>query len=571
MITHIRSHIGKYILILSGAISWLIPMVKSGMPIAGGIGYWGPNGHDGIWHIALIESLSRGSFDMPTFAGVQLQNYHIGFDLFVAVLHIITRIPVSLLYFQVIPICLAFGIGMLVWHVVYEWKNSKQAAWWSTFFVYFGGSFGWIVTLARGQGVSGESMFWSQQGVSTLINPPFAFSLIFLLSGIFCLLRMQKTKKQLMYTLLAIACFGVLIEIKAYAGVLALGSLFVIGIWNFLRHKKSNVAVIFVGSMIVSVLLFIPLNHSSSSLIVFQPGWFLETMLALSDRFSWPKLYEALMNWRSGQVYAKAVIGYLVALVIFLAGNFGLRIIGLVELKNFYKSRNVDVIHLFMLSVLGGGILAPLLFVQQGTAWNTIQFLYYSLFIASLYAGMGFASYISTVRRPNVRITLSIIVVLLTLPTTLSTLHQVYVPNRPPAMLSNAELEALAFLKKQDQGTVLTYPFDKAKADAAVVNPPRPLYLYESTAYVAAFSGKPVFLEDEVNLTIMSYPWKDRRALVDSFYKSGDHSYTKEFLKTNKIRYIYWIQPQQAVLGDKQLELTNIFENKEVVIYKTKY
>src|SRR3990172_3661184 len=83
-----------------------------------------------------------------------------------------------------------------------------------------------------------------------------------------------------------------------------------------------------------------------------------------------------------------------------------------------------------------------------------------------------------------------------------------YLPARPPAMISNEELEALKFLSTQPMGVVLTYPFDKFKAKEAEANPPRPLYLYESTAYVSSFAKKPVFLEDEVNLDITGYAWR---------------------------------------------------------------
>ena len=45
-------------------------------------------------------------------------------------------------------------------------------------FVYFSSGFGFVVTAIRDGQFTGESMFWSQQSVSTLVNPPFALSLI---------------------------------------------------------------------------------------------------------------------------------------------------------------------------------------------------------------------------------------------------------------------------------------------------------------------------------------------------------------------------------------------------------
>lgn len=158
-------------------------------------------------------------------------------------------------------------------------------------------------------------------------------------------------------------------------------------------------------------------------------------------------------------------------------------------------------------------------------------------------------------------------ILVLTLPTTMATLKH-YLPARPPAKISHEELEALSFLSEQSVGIVLTYPFDKIAAEEARSNPPRPLYLYESTAYVSAFGNKPVYLEDEVNLNITGYNWRQRRQEVESFLSSLDHEEAWLFLREHNIAYVYWIKGQRAKLGEGQLEITSIFENSEVNIYK---
>src|SRR3989339_1589699 len=176
-------------LIIMGSVSWSLVMVKSGLGYDYGLGFWGPNGHDGVWHMALVSSLARGSLDMPVFAGEALQNYHLGFSFVLAFLHKITTISVGTLYFQILPPILALLLGLLVYKFVMVWRLSKSEALWSTFFVYFGGSFGWLVELLRTGRLGGESLFWSQQAVSTLINPPFALSLVIVLLGLIVISR----------------------------------------------------------------------------------------------------------------------------------------------------------------------------------------------------------------------------------------------------------------------------------------------------------------------------------------------------------------------------------------------
>lgn len=533
-------------------------MVKSGLNYPFGIGFWGPNGHDGVWHISLIESLARGSLDMPTFAGERLKNYHIGFDLLVALINKVTTIPVSVLYFQILPPIMAILIGLLVYKLVLLWTKSEAASLWSTFFVYFGGSFGYVLG-------KGESAFWSQQSISSLINPPFALSLIVLLLGLISLI-----KKKYIW---AVILFGILIEVKAYAGILTLGSLLVISVWKIIREKKFDYLFLSFGALVISILLFIPLNGSSGSLLVFQPFWFLESMMGLSDRIGWDKFYSAMTNYKTGGVW-KWIPAYGLAFVIFNIGNLGTRMIKdiwiLKKLKNIWQ---IDYITLFSFSIIAAGILIPTVFLQQGTPWNTIQFFYYSIFFSSILAGVSVADILMN-RSKNLRIALSILIVLLTIPTTILTLKDVYIPSRPPAMISTHEVEALNFLSKQEYGIVMTYPFDSAKAKEAIANPPRPLGLYDSTAYVSAYSNKPSYLEDEVNLDITGYNWKERRQNIIDFINETNVDTAKQFLKSNNIKYLYFAKRmnplfgEELKLGSEQLGIIKVFSNSEVNIIK---
>lgn len=550
---------GKAILIIViGSISWSLTMVKSGLVYPFGLGFWGPNGHDGIWHIALANSLAKGGFNIPTFAGERIKNYHIGFDLVLGFLSKLTSFSTATLYFQIIPPIIAVAIGLVVYKLMITWTGSKVATLWSLFFVYFGGSLAWILG-------KGESAFWSQQAISTLINPPFAVSLLILSGALLLLLK----KKYFWATLL----FGILIEIKAYAGVLALGSLVVISLWRILKERKFDYLLVFFFSSIISLILFLPLNNGSSNLFIFQPFWFLETMMGLSDRLGWDKFYSAMTNYRSGLSW-KFAPAYFLAFLIFAVGNLGTRM--LKDAWIFRKLRNissVDYISLFSFSMIGAGILIPTLFLQKGTPWNTIQFFYYSVFFSSILAGVGMAHILKNKSKTFITL-FSTIIVLLTLPTTAITLKDVYLPGRPPAMISNEEIEALDFLAKQPDGIVLTYPFDSAKAREAINNPPRPLYFYESTAYVSAYGHKDIYLEDEVNLDITGYDWRKRRAKVSDFINELDINKAKVFLKENDIKYLYLVKGTSPLVGEylrlggSQLSISQIFSNAAVKIYE---
>ena len=63
----------------------IIPVIRSGLNYDFGIGFWGPNGHDGVWHLSLINNLYNPfKIDMPIFAGETLKNYHPFFNILIA-------------------------------------------------------------------------------------------------------------------------------------------------------------------------------------------------------------------------------------------------------------------------------------------------------------------------------------------------------------------------------------------------------------------------------------------------------------------------------------------------------
>ena len=465
---------GVKLLIILGSLIWSLTMIKSGWIYDYGMGFWGPNGHDGVWHIALANGLARSSLEMPIFAGEQIKNYHIGFDLFLAALHKITTIPTHNLYFQILPPLFALTIGILVWKLT----NS----FWSVFFIYFGGNWAWILG-------KGESTLWAQQAISTLINPPFALSLILLFAGMLCL----KHKKDFW----AVIFFSLLPQVKIYGGILALAALLI--------NKNYKV---FIFSVILSALLFLPLNTGAQKLIEWRPGWFLETLFA-PDRLDWPKFFSALNTYRSGSILIKGMLAYTVALTIFLVGNFGTRLIGL------FKANDR-----FSLTIIILGIIFPMLFVQKGTTWNTIQFFYYSQVFLGLSAGLVMTKWPKW---------LNILIMLVTIPTTIDTMKH-YLPSRPPAMVSKSELVSLENLKKLPMGIVLTRPVTKSAGLE-----PRPLYIYESTAYVSAFTNKPVYMEDEVNLNITGFDWQERRQEMSDYFTQP----TLDFLIKHNIKYVY--------------------------------
>jgi hypothetical protein len=557
------------LLLLFGIVVWSVTMVKSGIVYGFGMGFWGPNGHDGIWHVAVINSLSKGIFSMPVFAGENIKNYHIGFDLLLSGIHRITNIPVIALYFQIIPPIFAALIGFLVYRFVLLWKGSSRQAIWATFFVYFSGSLGWVVTFIKDGTFAGESLFWAQQSLSTLINPPFALSLIFIFLGLIFLEKYLKSGSN-KFALYAIIVFSLTIQVKVYAGVLIIAGLFFAGVTDLLIRRNLKFLYIFLATLVLSVFAILPTYDFGTKSLVFAPFWFLESMVASPDRFYWPKMATALINYKLSGNIIKAILAYSFTFFIFLLGNLGVRIIAVPWIsKGLRNFRKLGIIEIILISTIFVGILIPLCFVQAGNPWNSIQFFYYSLVFLSVLSGVSVGEYFERIRKENKSSeneysakvwTATAVLLILIIPTLVSTLRN-YLPSRPPAKISIEELQALKFLKDMPDGVVLTQLYDRELADKAIANPPRPLYLYESTAYVAALSGKQTFLEDEVNLEITGYDWKRRRE--DIIRNFGDTTY----LKNLGITYIY-IPDEESFKYKDEMKSINIYNKDNIAIYK---
>ncbi len=564
---HRRVDLRAALLILIGTATQSAVMIKSGISYKYGMGFWGPNAHDGLWHISLINQLAKFNFTHPSFAGNLIQNYHFGFDLLAALLYQLTRIPIPILYFQILPPLLSLGVGLLMYRLVIQLTANQKTGLWAIFFCYFGGSFGYLVNLIKGHGLGGESAFWSIQSISFPVNPPFMLSLVFLFLGFNQLLKLFKKNTATNFWTTAFI-FGLLPIIKVYGGVIILVSLFIFGLLRFLVYRDFAVLKLFLAIFIISMFTFLPLNRNAGGLIKIEPLWFPRTMMEFRDRVGWERFASARQNYMNSRNLAKWIPAELFALTVFLIGNLGTRTIGFVVLlrKNkYFPSNETESASSWILQILTISlfisVIPTLIFVQRGNPWNTIQFFYYTEIIAGIFAAI-FISRLS----PGISVVLRTSIVLLTIPSTLGTLPN-YLPNRPPAAIPSSELKALNFLKKQPPGVVLTYPFKKE--DFQRFTEPRPVFAYETTAYVSAISSHQTFIEDEINLEISSYPWRERREQVEKFLSDPDNKHASSFLKRNNIKYLYLLEGQNFSFGPSQTGLTEIYDDPHVVsVYK---
>jgi len=563
-----------FLIMFFGMITQSLTTIKSGLLYSYGMGFWGSNGHDGVWHLALINSLARHlnfSTDLfsllqnPILAHFNLKNYHFLFDLSVALIHKITHLSTLNLYFQIFPIVCSGFLGILTFLLIKKLTKNNLAACLSVFFAFFGGNFGWLVTLLRHQGLGGESMFWANQSISFPLNLQFFLSLILMIYGFYLYLNyLEKTSRKKFYLLIFV--FGLIIGIKAYGGIIILFGLGTTTFWELITKKKTKTLKIFLGSLVISLLVFLPNNWASSSLFVFSPLWLPRVMIDAPDRVGWLRLAQARQAYFATGLWLKWLLAEGLALGIFFIGNLGTRIIGLRKLFHWLRNwRGISSFQVLFLACFLLSGLIPLLFIQKGNPWNSIQFFYYFQFLFGLLAGLGLGEFLSK-KKTWLKIFFIFFVLLLTLPTTIGDLKN-YLGYQSPAKIDFRELEALSFLKEQPTGIVMTYPHNyQAREKTKEVS--KPLYIYETTAYVSAFANQQTFLEDEMTLEIMGVDWRSRRIKIEEFFKTKNIQQAKKFLEENEIKYLYLVGDQKFEGSDSQIGLEKIFENGEVRIFQ---
>lgn len=543
-----------------GTIFQQMPTFKNGLNYPYGLGFWGPNTHDGIWHVSLINQLVKDVPPQnPIFAGEILKNYHYFYDLLIAATSYISAVPILDLTFRFYPLIfsLSLGIGsyfLIKSFVKEESKEGKLAILLSLYLVYFAGSFGWIVEYIKQGHLGGESAFWANQSISFNLNPPSAISLIIVIAIISTLPNIKSKLSILVLTILS----GALISFKAYAAILILLSFLMVGV-----IKRSPLyLLVFITATFFASILFLSNFTTDKKLILFSPFWLIHTMIDSPDRVGWARLSLARTVGLETGNWFKFFSAEVISLIIFILGNLGTRLfalLSLIKIKEILK--NLQYLFIFLFSTLA--LIIPILFIQSGNPWNTIQFIYYFIYISAILGGYVFAKII--LKLPKIlALLLATIFICLTPINSWATANG-YLSYQPHSHISNEEFKALKFLKNQKEGVVLTHPYDPRIKN--MLAEPWPQLAYDSTAYVSALSGKSVFIEDEPQNQILLTDYKKRITQAKDFFE-GSHIGGSEFLRDNNIRYIYLPRIFKISLDTNKLNLNQIYGNDEILIYQ---
>jgi len=386
------THWPLWLLMLAGMIAQARFTVLTGWQGSEGVSLLAWHACDAPWHIFNLYQLAhRFPPEMPGFAGQTLQNYHMFSDLlWGAILRLVPVDPWHC-YFRIAPLFYSGLLSLTTFVTARRWSGKIPVAYLAVAITLFCTNFGYVMPLLFGAHnyFIWDSIFWVQPPMSMIFNPGVSSSFALFMMGLWALIQWTRRKNAGGFLVLLTLYWGVLPGFKVYPGVLVVAALLVSGgiLLCFQRNYKQLVAL--AALLPLCLFVFLPFNLNAPSLIRFLPGFNLGTMLVAPDRMALMTSTELKVLFVQKPWLVFMIMAGLALL--FLIGNLGVRVIGLLSLvRTLLTPRRADPVLMFIAVVICGAFAAPLLFVQQGVPWNTIQFFYYAVLISALPAAEQF-------------------------------------------------------------------------------------------------------------------------------------------------------------------------------------
>ncbi|MBI2018508.1 hypothetical protein HYS96_02265 [Candidatus Daviesbacteria bacterium] len=568
------------ILIVLGILTQGFINFPSGYLYKDGLQFWSSQGHDGLWHVASMEVIKKSIPPQnPVFSGEPLYNYHYLVDgLMGEFARIFPFFSTLDLYFRFFPVIFSLLIGISVFAFVRRWQENLKIGYLALFFTYFVGSFGYVVTFIRSGNIfGGETIFWAAQQNTLLGNPPHAIS-HGLLAAFFLSFLFYLKERKTIWVVVSFLIGSTLAGFKVSGGFVMLMGLGAAALIDFINKRKFlSLLLPFLLGM-SNFLTFKWMTSNGSSFLMFLPWWFVRTMIV--DKLGWMDLelrrqhYLSKGTWNA---YLRVLQLELIALAIFILGNLGMRFLGIIEvIRKFILRQGTflkDPIEVMLIVTMLTGLIMPMLFVQKGLIYNNIQFMQYFLFIFGFYGAISTYKVLNYFKNKVIKLIVIGLIIVFSIPTVIGNLVELYGPGRAPlAKITNSDLEALQYLKQNSKkdAVILTVPYNPFLRDK-FTNQPWPIYAWYDTPYVSAITGRFSYLASE-HVRLLFYPSTEERIKNKiKFFEQSDFSWNRQFLKNERISYIYAAQDELIKPLDIQKNNLEIFfENNEIIIFKVK-
>lgn len=551
-----KKHLKPFLIIVSLAIIFSLSMVVTGV-YGNGISLR----RDDLWHLALINEL-KAHFppDNPGFAGIPLRGYHYFYNFLLAEISRVFRLSPLSLYFHYFPLLTAFLWGLGVYSLMMLWSKKQSVSLWAVFMTFFGGSLAFILRLRGHMGLSLDDAFGITQPSSSLVNPPFAISIVIIITGLFSLYQYLNARKN-NWLIPLILCGGMITMFKVYAGMIFLGGLAILVLIEALQKKWTLLAALAAMGFIFLGTYWILADHSAS--LIFQPLWPPRKMLL--DNLTWYGYEEKRYTYSRLSVVRGLIKIELYGLFVFIIGSLGTRVLGLLtgSLSWLKKRKLPSLFSLTIFMMLLISILTPLFFIQTGKVFEMIQMAWYFLFFSSLLASFGLADLFSFQKNRFFKFLFLAIFLLATLPSAWEKYSGYFKLAKSRTSLSSPYFEAMRFLESQGayDATVLEIPSEYINPSKEDI---RKWYRGSSPAIVGFANKRAYFNSEFIDFTNLDVDI--RINFLEKILLCNNTAEVKNELLENKISFIYSPYPLSCFETIKEIQ--PIYQNQKITIYQ---
>ncbi|HCS78992.1 TPA: hypothetical protein DIV55_04595 [Patescibacteria group bacterium] len=516
--------------------------------------------HDTMWNIAIIEELYHDfPPENPGFSGVALKNTHYLYHLFAAATQQITRIPIIPLYYYFLPALVSFLFGLGIYAVGTIATSDIRFHILTIIFGFLCGNVAYLAPLFLGSNFDWRgNTFFADQPFDQLTNPYTVFGFVLFLFGVYWWFQATKKQLQMRSLIAAVILLAVSYGFKSFAGVVALVAVMSTSlIVAILKQDKKYLLVSGLFLVIFIPLFFLTTTFGSVGLR-WQPGWLLREMMTSADKLNLPYYADREDFYINTGNFLGLGKVKLIELGIYLIGNLGIRLVGLITLLSslvfmLLKKRMHALLPVVLLTtfVVVTGLSLPLLFNLGASAHNIIQFTPYALLFFVFPTMFAIEKIGQRLHKfsPTLAITFVFICIALAIPVNIKNIIQKI--HAQGELIPSTYLQAFAYLKN-----------NTARTSIIAVDPAR---YSPAPIYLAALSERQMYL---VEAGFAEQTGNDPTYRLQLTQKSfTDQRFTD--LLASGVTHVFMLRSQIDAQKVKQLVpyLAVVFQNEEVIIF----
>lgn len=506
---------------------------------------------DAIYHLSLTNELVKRfpPFE-PGSTGIIVKNYHYLSNLVVADLSRVFNLPLIPTVYQYSPV---FFIILLCFAISTSCKlisAPKIYKYLLLFFVFFFGDVNFLLVFFT----SGKINFTFDvfdNASRILTAPPRIFSFV-VFFGILCFIILWIKRRSLYIGLLVAVLTGVLIGFKVYTFVPIFVGLFTIVIYRFFFQKDKQGILIFTVAGLIALATYLPVNPGAGGFVF--TGFWRVTDYVVKPELHLVNLELARQTFQAAGKWAR-VLGYeIYFLFLYLIFNFGtIILLSFFVIKRVRKIFPQEVFYFLFTGQIALLVLG-IFFIQKTGGANTVQFLIIFETIGSIIAAAAVYILIKILPKYVNYIFIAVVIVLTGARVANEFIgNTVFYKDREKVIISSEEIDAFNYLS------------GKTAANSIIAVSP-PFVTKNISLMVPFFSNREVFLAGTSDHGVLNL---DKR-IIDNrkLFQELNSSDFINFVKINKINYLYVPKEDTFVQRDSSDILKKVFENSRISVFK---